>query len=243
MANFCHECGEQAKPNAKYCSECGNTLIHEHSKQDSINETLNLKGESEDQAVLDLTDNKNSVGTEQIDLHTDAIPDTYNNEAAYAETANYEVDTDDDQTEDFNQPSGIRGWLLLPAVGLIISLIMLPLWIAEVLAVLPELTQFDNELRTYFSAELVLSSALLVLAVVTAYHFFGRRRGTKPLYITLLSVNLFLVFIFAVWGSSLDLTQEYKDELLSDMFRGMVGAAIWIPYFSMSKRVKNTFIN
>lgn len=240
MANFCHECGEQAKPNAQYCSECGNTLIHEHSKQDSVNDTRNLKSESEDQSVLGLTGNENSINTEQMDLRPDAVSDSYNN-VAYADPANYEIDEGDDQTGEDNQPSGVRGWLLLPAMGLVASLIMLSLWISDLYTNMSETAQYGSEIQAYFTAELVLNSVLFILAVVTAYHFFGRLKKAKPLYIALLSVNLFLVFIFAVWGSGLDLTQEYKDELFKDLFSGIAGAAIWIPYFSVSKRVKNTF--
>ncbi|MCX7033117.1 MAG: DUF3857 domain-containing protein [Arenimonas sp.] len=148
---------------------------------------------------------------------------------------------------------GIRGWLVLPAIGVCITPLVI---VVELLMGLDGYALAEwNALATPGGAgyhalwvplllfELTSSLALLVLSVLVLVMFFQRRRRAPLLYLVMLggsaasalvSLGVLSLIPGAVYAIT---TQDWKD-----MVRGLVAAAIWTPYFLLSRRVRSTFI-
>ncbi len=130
-------------------------------------------------------------------------------------------------------PSGINGWLLLPAVGLVMSPILMAVVILLEVALLKDFG-FDWAVVT----EGMLYVVFLVFMVFTGVAFFRKRPVVPRLMVAWLSLNVLLSLLGAVIGRD----AVPATEALGEIVRSVVAAAVWIPYFLVSKRVKNTFV-
>lgn len=142
-------------------------------------------------------------------------------------------------------PSGIGGWLMLPAVGLVIVPILTAVTLAvalpQIIALLP-----DPELSANFRAALLVDTVVtvgfLAFLVFTAIAFFSKKPFLPRLMVTLLIVQVALALVnVAIWEDFAS-DSELAGVLVRDIVGSCVSAAIWIPYFLVSKRVKNTFL-
>lgn len=147
----------------------------------------------------------------------------------------------------------IGGWLILPAIGIVITafVILFQLFSEDFfnhntwLGLLN--SDLDNSYEILFlvGAELVYNLLYLVFTVLLILLFFTRRSNiprlisifyivsfVAPLIDTLVTFDIFPEYLLDT-----DNTETYKD-----ITRSAITAIIWIPYFHMSKRVKNTFI-
>lgn len=152
-----------------------------------------------------------------------------------------------EQLED--QPEGIGGWLLLPAIGIVLNpLSLLYAAISEV-RLLADLARFQGwgfwelfrGVNAYAKLSVLGSLALLVYSIVLAVQFFGKKAQAKKTFvyflIALAAYRLLLLILAIVFSF-----EEMGTEIANLV--GSLGAmAIWIPYFQRSKRVANTFVN
>jgi hypothetical protein len=127
---------------------------------------------------------------------------------------------------------GIRGWLILPAIGLVI---------APFEGLLTLVVAYSN-VREWIPAVLLyllvsIDLAMIAFTVVVAVFFFNCRKQTRVLVPALLVSNVVLLLLGEILVSStLDVPfQDWK------LVRAVVRATIWVPYFLVSKRVKATF--
>jgi len=111
--------------------------------------------------------------------------------------------------------TGISGWLILPAISLVanlgIGIIGIAVNWSQLSATAPRVSLSDT--------------AYLTFTLLVAVAFF-RKRPFVP--------KLMVVWILAAVG----LTIAENAGLL---FQGIVATAIWVPYFLVSRRVRNTF--
>lgn len=133
------------------------------------------------------------------------------------------------------------GWLILPAIQLVVNGFQtLRRCVEDVQAMLSE----DGAgLMPVFVVEFLVAALFLGLTLFAGYHFF---RKTKR------AINLMLGFYLAgILLTVLDIgTAFYLEGLLGvpqpleggQLVRGLVGPAIWIAYFTNSKRVRETFV-
>jgi len=157
------------------------------------------------------------------------------------------------------QPAGLGGWLVLPIIGLFLSPMQALVRVVNDVApalrsdVWETLTTPGTQAYHPLWAPILLfdavSLAVMIVAPIFLLYFLFRRRAILP--------RLMIYFLLFVLGSVLidwgvlhlfiapALTQidaEVWNDSLPDLARGILGAAIWLPYFLLSKRVKNTFV-
>jgi hypothetical protein len=135
-------------------------------------------------------------------------------------------------------PRGIGGWLILPAIGLVCGPVYRAFGIVLLQLVGQSLSK-EGELQAAFTVVTILSSGMLVFQVFVAITFFRCLRFVPGLMIALYVALVLENFIgFFVLYSA---TREYPDP--KDLLASVLAAAIWIPYFLLSRRVKATFVN
>lgn len=149
--------------------------------------------------------------------------------------------------------TGISGWLILPAL----SLAMRPFVLAKtfyesgtaffneatwVYYLTPGTTTYQPSIGALLLFEVASNTAVLMLTFITAWFFFRCRRETPRLFITLLFLAPALSFTDLALASSIDLPDRSGvNETLKAALQGTLAAAIWIPYFLKSRRVRATF--
>jgi hypothetical protein len=151
-------------------------------------------------------------------------------------------------------PRGIGGWLILPLLGLIFTPIkvgvemhrdfspMLEPGIWEALTT-PGGEAYHALWAPIIIFELATNVALIVFTLVLLVLFLRTSRRVPKLMIVLMlaqiaiqGVDLVLVGFIPALASDPDAHSK------RDLVRALVAAAIWIPYFLTSKRVRNTFV-
>lgn len=133
---------------------------------------------------------------------------------------------------------GIRGWLLLPAIGLLMGVTVGGLGLLGMLRAYSGVaaTQYAG----LFLLELFAQAALVAYAAYATVRFFGKKRDAPSAIIGLLVANLTasaLLLVLELNAGATLLAIENGRALV----QGGIAAAIWIPYFRVSERVKATF--
>jgi hypothetical protein len=153
-------------------------------------------------------------------------------------------------------PKGIGGFLVLPILGLLlsgflglaslISLITPDTWSMVTLLVQGHL---QDELVGFVVVsvfEVVSIIALLFLNAWCLVAIFNERRNVPTLMAVFYGGSLALALIDLLALSQMPpdvVTKADQFDAMRDFMRAVVAAAIWIPYFLVSKRVKNTFVH
>jgi Protein of unknown function (DUF2569) len=139
--------------------------------------------------------------------------------------------------------NGIGGWLILPCIGLAVSPFTFMHGIYTDLHVM-----FGNYFQSALTArpalaalimfEAVNNSVLFATAIFLNMLLYRKKKSFPTLMVIYLAANLALGLtdhLFAV--------RFFPGSSWAGIARGFVGAAIWIPYFLQSQRVKETFVN
>ena len=228
-----------------------------------------LAAQSAAQSSLKTKNDARTTYVELIHSYMDQIhrldqkrDETEQSEHALVVRANLMLDSDpittgapESTTPEFNQhgneadsrksPRRIGGWLIIPAIGLIVSPFMNLAVIREnfdgfqssvlddVVAVYPgfhDLFVFDT------AVGLITFGLLIYIAIV----FFLRRAYVPRLIISYFCFHLIAAVVSAAWYASI--FGELDPLITQELARAAVSAALWIPYFLVSKRVKETFV-
>jgi hypothetical protein len=148
-------------------------------------------------------------------------------------------------------PKGFGGWLILPMIGLIISPFtmgfqffndLLPALNADVWRKLTDASLPGHRpmLAPLIIFEVVANVAMFAFTLVVAWFFFNKSRRTPRLYVIWMALLAATQIIDAIMVSSVGLPVAGSSG--RDIIRSVIAGAIWIPYFLVSKRVKNTFV-
>ncbi|AEL26729.1 DUF2569 family protein [Cyclobacterium marinum] len=138
---------------------------------------------------------------------------------------------------EYAENKNIGGWLVLPAIGIILTPIQITMNFFSV-GYLDEaiwLQAINLELTESLAFELIFNILLIVFSVLLIILFYTRRTSTPKLMILFYVVNLAAILIDTV------MTEDNISLENRALIQAFVGAAIWIPYFFFSERVKSTF--
>jgi len=152
------------------------------------------------------------------------------------------------------EPKGLKGWLILPAIGLFVAPLRLGLnllkdfWPIFRDGYWPVLTTPGTEAyhplwKPLLTFEIVGNSLFILANLALIFFFFTKHWRFPTLYVTMLVLNVIFVVSDFFMGNAIPLVAASKDtQALREMARTIIAAAIWIPYFLRSRRVKNTFV-
>ena len=145
------------------------------------------------------------------------------------------------------EPKGIGGWLVLVLIGLIITPIRL--LISMITEFTPLLEQIKNnpilaDLKQLVMAEIVVNMIFLIYAFVLIILMLKKSKLFPRMIIIFYISNLVFVLADAiiisnhpVLGPITNITDSFME-----IFKSVAANAIWVPYFIISRRVKNTFV-
>jgi hypothetical protein len=150
---------------------------------------------------------------------------------------------------------GIRGWLILIAIGIVVSplrilVLVIPLY-ADIFknGAWELLTTPGNELyhplwSPIIMGEIAINAIFIVGWIVIAFFFFLKKRVFPKLYIGMLLFTLsFIVLDAYAIKAVLPDDPVFDPDTLKELIRTLGASLIWIPYMLISKRVRATFVN
>ena len=144
---------------------------------------------------------------------------------------------------------GLSGWLILVGIGLVVSPFMI---LSSTLGThLPILigAQHREFLRTHPGLHALIAfvaiTNLVFVAVLAAlnYLFFTKKRSFPTFIILYFVFHLIVIVADPVLGHILLPSIALSTSTISNIARALAGAALWVPYFLCSRRVKVTFVN
>lgn len=134
---------------------------------------------------------------------------------------------------------GISGWLILPAIHLILSPIQLAMVVLQDLAALAKRTP----VMVPVTIELVMQLLHLGFCLVVATLFFRRKKSAPMAMLAFYALNLATTLIsagLAAWVR--DVLHSSTESSTVDIVRSVITSTIWIAYFTSSQRVRATFV-
>ncbi|WP_039055551.1 DUF2569 domain-containing protein [Enterobacter sp. Bisph1] len=136
----------------------------------------------------------------------------------------------------------IRGWLFVPAIGLVLSFLGLIVSInTSVRILMDHYGELISGQKTLLILELVFFVAMLVYSLYVGSLFFRKKRQLPRFYIGFLLLWLAFYALDLLLAHYL-LQLSYSYEIVKALIRSAISAAIWIPYFRVSVRVQRTFV-
>jgi hypothetical protein len=133
--------------------------------------------------------------------------------------------------EELKHLGRIAGWLILPALGLVVNLVE---GIVRT-AVFVRTAGVDGGAASALVTNLLWFGCVFVVACF----FFRKHRWAPRIYIGLILLNVLIAFVRAVPGGVLGHAGVFG--LPRQLTLACANAAIWVPYFLTSVRVKLTF--
>ena len=149
---------------------------------------------------------------------------------------------------------GLGGWLIIPAIGLVVSPIIwavslhndfLPIFQEGYWEILttPGSETYHPLWAPIIILEIVGNTLFIIFDIALIFLFFARSYRFPTLFIIFLASHLlFVVSDFFLAYLIPAVAAESDPESAKQIIRSIIGAAIWIPYFLTSQRVKNTFV-
>ena len=148
-------------------------------------------------------------------------------------------------------PRGVGGWLVVPIFGFVavIGLTIKNFYDAALLwngiwAILVGSIPESGALRMPMILSELFGVGIIISASLCLYRIFFSKVGVRQITTIHYSL-LFFAMLNEVWLDymlSITFTDTPQDpSVIKDAVRAAVAAAVWVPYFWISKRVKNTF--
>ncbi|MBC8105848.1 MAG: DUF2569 family protein [Anaerolineae bacterium] len=142
-------------------------------------------------------------------------------------------------------PVGIGGWLILPAIGMVLSPIGVGLGALGLLVIASKLQSTGMTGAADSLRMLAAINGLYALYILyTAIMFFAKKRSTPALVIGAYIGSIVLAVVAGLMTQSIPQSPAPPpgSEWLG-VVKPVIVALIWVPYFRLSRRVQNTFVN
>jgi hypothetical protein len=147
---------------------------------------------------------------------------------------------DDKMSDQSSILKGIYGWLVIPAIGLVLAPLMsLFGLITGIGMVQTHASELLSDARLWLSG--LIDVFMITATIIVAILFFTMRRITVQAVICLLIASV--IANSAQAFLNVNMFDKVETDTYMPIVHSIVYASIWIPYFMMSKRVKNTFVN
>lgn len=152
-----------------------------------------------------------------------------------------------------NSDMSLGGWLILPGIGLVLSpfIIIFQLfsqnYFDDGIWSIFQQAGYENAfaLNLILMFEITVNIALLLFTALLIILYFQRRSSLPFLILFFYGANVILPILDLVLYNAIAppelLDASGDQETYTQITRSFIGAAIWIPYFLVSERVKNTF--
>jgi hypothetical protein len=158
------------------------------------------------------------------------------------------IDLELNGTENKSDPEGLGGWLIYILLGLGYQVIKLSLYLAYSInffntsswSKLKNLMPFSL-VRITIIYEFSYNTLLLFISIVAILLYFRKKRIFPKVMIISYIAGLLFITIDYFLVAKLRATHGIMSSS-ANILRTLIISSIWIPYFIVSKRVKNTFV-
>ena len=136
----------------------------------------------------------------------------------------------------------IGGWLYLPALGLVATILVNLVSVHFTMRFLMEnVAYIANTQKAILYFELFAFTGLFGYGIFVSSLFFRKKRQLPRHYIVLVVIGTAFVASDLLLGHHY-LEIPYVYDTVKPVLRNVLSACIWIPYFIVSERVKRTFV-
>lgn len=132
-------------------------------------------------------------------------------------------------------PRGIGGWLLVPFIGMLISIVLVArqLFSSEI---------YDADWTTILTFGAVFKGMLVLYCCYVIFEFLRKKPIVPRLMIIFYYMNLIGIIIeTSLLLTTVEATSEEIKLAYWSIAQNFLVCIIWIPYFKLSDRVDNTF--
>ncbi|MEN4978207.1 DUF2569 family protein [Erwinia billingiae] len=136
----------------------------------------------------------------------------------------------------------IGGFLYLPLIGLIVAAASYLFALTDALKIISvNYWQLNTDARIFFIISIAIYILQLLFSILVVSFFLKKKKSLPKLYILYListvSTMTFIAYMLYILIPGVNI--GYNE--LVPIFRNVISALIWIPYFITSVRVKRTF--
>lgn len=148
---------------------------------------------------------------------------------------------------------GIRGWLILPAIGVTLQPVRILIDFSQTLSAYstdtwaalttPGGQSYHPAWAPLLLGELGFNLAMIVFSLLLVIMFYQKRRIVPRFYISLAIAGILIQLVDLTAAEQMPITmdQDHSKDW-KKLFRSVLQAMIWGSYFLVSKRVKSTFL-
>ena len=229
----CPHCGAAFSAPREFCSECLGNLAQPNAAETPAPAPIAREPEAPIERPCPLHPNRPLAGTCSrcgTFICISCVPDLATASHPLCQACHARV-------EQPEASASIGGWLILPMIGLFIVPFTA---IYQCIKTVGFLDQATGARQGLIAVEALYSLVVCVYCTFTLVQFLQRKRRTPALMVLFYAGSL--CFQVADISLAYALHGHVSGAGFGRIFRGVIGAGVWIPYFLVSQRVKRTFV-